>query len=52
MYRKNIVAVSLLEEFIRRQISNICRFYVVLKFEHIMSVVVPSVNYLFSGVLF
>jgi hypothetical protein len=28
MYRKNIVAVSLLEEFIRRQISNICRFYV------------------------
>ena len=53
MYRKNIVAVGLLEEFIRRQISKHLQVLCsrVWKFEHAMSVVVSSLNYLFSRIL-
>ena len=53
MYRKNIVAVDLHEEFIRRQISKLLQVLCsrIWKFEHAMSVVVSSLNYLFPRVI-
>jgi hypothetical protein len=48
--KKNVGAVSLLEEFIERQMSKHLQVLCskVLKFEHVMSLVVSIVNYLCS----
>ncbi|CAM5151831.1 unnamed protein product [Natator depressus] len=55
MCRKNVGAITLLEEFIGRQITKhhsiICQQVLcskVLKFEHVMSVVVSIVNYIYA----